>query len=60
MQPLRARHAAHLPVRRTPIMRGVPKVQEISPTLTIMEISDEEATRWDAYAETRKGFQVVG
>ena len=57
MQAIRSHYSAPAPRTRAPIMRAV---NETSPTLVIMDISDEEAARWDAYARTRPGFQTVG
>jgi hypothetical protein len=61
MQAIRSHYAAATPVpaarMRSAILRAV---TDTSPTLVVMDISDEEAARWDAYARTRPGFQTIG
>lgn len=50
-------YSAPAPSMRAPMIRDT---RRPSPTLTIDEISAEEAIAWDAYARTRPGFEIVG
>jgi len=57
MQAIRSHYSAPAPARPAPVGRDL---RQASPTLTILDIGEDEAVAWDAYARTRPGFQTIG